>query len=63
MKYQIELLREFGGSTQIVYQVTVDEMSPQRAKTKASGLLSLYGGRGANVARVLNEKNEELYKL
>jgi len=25
--------------------------------------LSLYAGRGANSARVLNDKNEELYKF
>jgi|HubBroStandDraft_5_1064220.scaffolds.fasta_scaffold482496_3 hypothetical protein len=38
-------------------------MSPFRARVKAANLLSLYAGRGANSARVLNDKNEELYKF
>jgi hypothetical protein len=63
MKYQILLAREFGENAQVVYNVTVDETSQQRAKKKAAGLLSLYGGRGANVARVFSDKNEELYKF
>jgi hypothetical protein len=63
MRFDIEIIRDTGGSTEVVYRTTIDEMSPDRAKAKAGGLLNLYAGRGANVARVLNEKNEELYRL
>jgi hypothetical protein len=42
---------------------SVDEINPSRARAKATNLLSLYAGRGANSARVLNNKNEELYKI
>jgi hypothetical protein len=63
MRFRIEIVRESGESTEVVYQATIDEMSLHRARTKAAALLDLYGGRGANSARVFNEKNEELYKL
>ena len=60
MKFNIEIVRADGG---VVYRISVDEMSPSRAKTKAAALLNLYGGRGATGARVSNDKDEELYKL
>jgi hypothetical protein len=60
MKFKIELVRDNG---EVVYHATVDEMSPNRAKTKAGALLNLYSGRGATGARVSNDKNEELYKI
>jgi len=62
MKFHIEIVRR-GGKTDVIYSATVDEMNPNRAKMKAAALLNLYAGRGANAARVLNDKNEELYKL
>jgi hypothetical protein len=63
MKFQIEIIRADAANTTVVYRTTVDEISPHRAKTKAAALLSLYAGRGANKARVLNAKNEELFVL
>jgi hypothetical protein len=63
MRFRIEIIRESDGSTQVVYQATIDEMSLHRARIKAAALLDLYSGRGANSACVFNEKNEELYKL
>ena len=59
MKFNIEIVRANG---ELVYRVSVDEMSPHRAKTKALALLNLYAGRGAAGIRVLNDKDEELYK-
>jgi hypothetical protein len=63
MRFRIEIVRESGASVEVVYQATVDEMSPHRAKVKAAALLNLYSGRGANSARVFNDKNETLYGL
>ena len=60
MKFNIAILRDDGS---VVYRVSVDEMSPHRAKTKAAALMNLYAGRGATGARVLNDKKQELYKL
>jgi hypothetical protein len=57
MKFQIEIISADAASARVVYRTTVDEMSPYRAKTKAAALLNLYAGR----ARVLNDKNEELF--
>jgi hypothetical protein len=61
MRFRIEIARESGGSTDVVYQATIDGMSVHRARIKAAA--DLYSGRGANSARVFNEKHEELYKL
>jgi hypothetical protein len=61
MKFQIEIISADAARARVVYRTTVDEMSPYRAKTKAAALLNLYAGRGANRARVLNDKNEELF--
>ena len=62
MKFHIEITRDTAGvSTKVIYRTIVDEMSPERAKTKAGALLNL--GRGANSARVLDQKNKELFKL
>jgi hypothetical protein len=64
MKFHIEITRDTAGvSTKVIYRTIVDEMSPERAKTKAGALLNLYAGRGANGARVLDQKNKELFKL
>ena len=54
MKFHIEITRDTAGvSTKVIYRTIVDEISPERAKTKAGALLNLYAGRGANSARVL----------
>ena len=63
MKFNIEITRDSGIGTKVIYRTIVDEMSPERAKTKAGALLNLYAGRGANGARVLDQKNKELFKL
>jgi hypothetical protein len=60
MKFKIDLVRDNG---EVVYRITVEEMSPSRAKTKAVSLLDLYAGRGATSARISNDRNEELYKI
>jgi hypothetical protein len=59
----IEITRANDGNTVIVHRTSVDEMNPYRARVKATNLLNLYAGRGADGARVLNDKNEELYKF
>jgi hypothetical protein len=59
MKFHIEIVRDNG---EVVYRAVVDEMSQHRAETKAAALLNLYAGRGATGARVLNDKNKELYR-
>ena len=56
MQFHIEIVRDIGGNIEIVYRATVDEMSADRAKTKADALLNLYAGRGANGVRVFNYK-------
>jgi hypothetical protein len=63
MRFHIEISRDDGAATEVIHRTSVDEMSPFRARAKAANLLSLYAGRGANSARVLNDKNEELYKF
>jgi hypothetical protein len=37
MKFHIEITRDNGISTKVIYRTIVDEMSPERAKTKAGG--------------------------
>jgi hypothetical protein len=63
MEFHIEITRDNGIGTQVIYHTIVDEMSPERAKTKAGALINLYAGRGANGARVLDQKNKELFRL
>jgi hypothetical protein len=63
MKFYIEIIRDDPVSAKVVYSTTVDEMSPSRAKTKAATLINLYASRGANKARILNDKKEELFVL
>jgi IMP dehydrogenase/GMP reductase len=63
MKFHIEITRDNGIGTKVIYRTIVDEMSPERAKTKAGALIDLYSGRGANGARVLDQKNKELFRL
>jgi hypothetical protein len=60
MKFNSEIIRDDGG---VVHRMSVHEMSPRRAKTKAAALVDLYSGRGATGARISNDKDEELYKL
>jgi hypothetical protein len=53
MKFHIEIIRETAGiSAKVIYHTIVDEMSPERAKTKAGALLNLYAGRGAKRTRL-----------
>jgi hypothetical protein len=63
MKFKIEIAHIDGAISKVIYSATVDEMSPRRAMMKATSLRELYSGRGANSVRVLNDKNEELYRL
>jgi len=63
MKFHIEITRDGGIGTKVIYRTIVDEMSPERAKTKAGALMNLYAGRGANGARVSDQKNKELFRL
>jgi hypothetical protein len=64
MQFHIEITCDAAGvSIKVIYRTVVDEMTPFRAKTKAGALLNLYAGRGANGARVLDQKNNELFKL
>ena len=37
MKFHIEITRDNGIGTKVIYRTIVDEMSPERAKTKAGG--------------------------
>jgi hypothetical protein len=59
MKFHIEIIH----ADDVVYRTTVDEMNPYRAKDKAVALLNVYALRGANKARVLNSRNDELFVL
>ena len=60
MRFTIEIVREDGD---VLYRTSVNEISPRRAKTKAGDLLQSYKSRGAIIARILNDRGEELYKL
>jgi hypothetical protein len=62
MQFHIEVVRDTGGTIEIVYRATVDEMSPHRAQIKADAPLNLNAGRGANGVRVLDDKSKEIYK-
>jgi hypothetical protein len=63
MQFHIEITHETDISSKVIYLATVDEISPAHAKTKAAALLDLYAGRGAESARVLNPKNEMIFRL
>ena len=63
MKFHIELIRKSANGAEIIHRATVDEINPNQAKVKSEALLGFYASRGARVARVLNTKNEELYRL
>ena len=63
MKFRIEIIRDSAEPAEIVYRTTVNAMSPRWAQIKAAALLNRYASRGANKARVLNDKNEELFVL
>ena len=63
MQFRIEITCETDISSKVIYRATIDEITPVRAKMKAAALLNLYAGRGANSARVLNPKNEVIFRL
>jgi hypothetical protein len=63
MQFRIEITCETDISCKVIYRATIDEITAARAKMKAAALLDLYAGRGANSARVLNPKNEVIFKL
>jgi hypothetical protein len=63
MQFRIEITCETDISSKVIYRATIDEITAARAKTKAAALLDLYAGRGANSARVLNPKNEVIFRL
>jgi hypothetical protein len=63
MWFHIQIVRESGSGRVVLHKATVEEMRPLRAKVTAATLLDFYSSRGANVVRVLNDQNEELYKL
>ena len=63
MKFHIAITRDNGIGTKVICRTIVDEMSPERAKTKAGALIDLYPGRGANGAHVSDQKNKELFRL
>jgi hypothetical protein len=63
MQFRIETTRQTDKSSEVICRAIVDEITPVRAKTKAAALLDLYAGRGANRARVLNAKNEVIFRL
>jgi isoleucyl-tRNA synthetase len=62
MKFHIEIVRITDGvDSEVLHRSFVDEMSPLRAMIKASDLLDIWSDRGANGARILNHRSEELY--
>jgi hypothetical protein len=63
MQFRIEITCETDISSKVIYRATIDEITLVRAKMKAAALLNLYAGRGANSARVLNPKNEVIFRL
>jgi hypothetical protein len=63
MQFRIEITCETDISSKVIYRATIDEITSVRAKMKAAALLNLYAGRGANSARVLNPKNEVIFRL
>jgi hypothetical protein len=63
MQFHIEITCETDICSKVIYRATIDEITAVRAKTKAAALLDLYAGRGANSARVLNPKNEVIFRL
>lgn len=63
MKFTVEVVRTGDrGCENVLHRVTVEEISPRRAKTKADQLLGTWRQRGASAARVLNPRGEELYR-
>ena len=62
MKFTVEVVRASEhGQTEILHRVAADEISPKRMKVRAEQLLTVWRGRGATSARVLNARGEELY--
>ena len=63
MKFTIEVVRSLeGGRQEIMHTVSIDAISPRRAKTKADELVRTWRGRGASAALVFNHRREELYR-
>jgi hypothetical protein len=63
MQFCIEITRDTAVSSKMIHCSIVDAISPVHAKKKAAILLNLYAARGANNTRVLNPKNEVIFKL
>jgi hypothetical protein len=63
MQFCIEITRDTTVSSKRIHCSIVDATTPAHAKKKAAMLLNLYAARGANKARVLNPKNEVIFKL
>jgi len=62
MKFHIEIVRiTDGADTEVLHRSFMDEMNQMQAISKASGLLNIWSGQGANGARILNHRSEELY--
>jgi hypothetical protein len=62
MRFVIEVVRGGGcGQAEVLHRVTAEEISPKRVKVRADHLLTVWRGRGATAARVLNGRGEELY--
>jgi hypothetical protein len=62
MKFQIEVTRTNGADKVVLHRSSLDAMSPRQAKAKAAELLKVHARGGANGARLLNDKDEELYR-
>jgi hypothetical protein len=63
VQFCIEITRETTVSSKLIHCSIVDAISPLHARKKAAMLLNLYAARGANSARVLNPKNEVIFRL
>jgi hypothetical protein len=64
MKFVIEILRTASDAdTEILRRLTIQAISPKRAKAEAQSLLDGLKARGANRARVLNHSHEEIFRL
>jgi hypothetical protein len=64
VKFVIEILRSANGAdTEVLRRLTIEAISPSRAKADAHRLLDALKGRGANQARVLNHSHEEIFRL
>ena len=62
MKFRVEVTRTNGADRVVLHRSFLDAISPHQAKAKAADLSKAHARRGANGARLLNDKNEELYR-